>query len=258
MFASPLRDGGYDVADFYDVHPDYGDGRGLPHPRRGRAPARHPRDRGLRRQPHVERQPVVPGVAPRPDRPKRDWYVWSDTDERWQEARIIFIDTEPSNWTWDPVRGQYFWHRFFRTSPTSTTTTPRCRRRCWPPCASGSTSASTASASTPSPTCSSATARTARTSPRRTTSCSRVRAEVDAHYPDHVLLAEANQWPADVVDYFGDGRRVPHVLPLPGHAAHVHGPAPRGRDADLRDPAPDAARSPRTASGASSCATTTS
>jgi Glycosidases len=52
-----------------------------------------------------------------PEGPKGDWYVWSDTDDRWPEARIIFTDTEPSNWTWDPVRGQYFWHRFFAHQP---------------------------------------------------------------------------------------------------------------------------------------------
>ena len=52
-----------------------------------------------------------------PDSPKRDWYVWSDTDDRYPDARIIFVDTEPSNWTWDPVAGQYYWHRFFSHQP---------------------------------------------------------------------------------------------------------------------------------------------
>ena len=52
-----------------------------------------------------------------PDSPKRDWYVWSDTDDRYQDARIIFVDTEVSNWTWDPVAGQYYWHRFFSHQP---------------------------------------------------------------------------------------------------------------------------------------------
>ena len=91
------------------------------------------------------------------------------------------------------------------TSPTSTTTSRRSRRRCSTCCASGSTSGSTASASTPCPTSSSARAPTARTCPRRTPSCKRVRADDRREYPDRVLLAEANQWPEDVVEYFGDG-----------------------------------------------------
>jgi maltose alpha-D-glucosyltransferase/alpha-amylase len=60
---------------------------------------------------------VVPGVALEPGQPKRDWYVWSDTPERYKDARIIFIDTESSNWTYDPVAGQYYWHRFFSHQP---------------------------------------------------------------------------------------------------------------------------------------------
>src|SRR4029077_17593958 len=52
-----------------------------------------------------------------PDSPKRDWYVWSDTDRRYLDARVIFVASEPSNWTWDPVAGQYYWHRFFSHQP---------------------------------------------------------------------------------------------------------------------------------------------
>ena len=91
--------------------------------RRPAADRRRPRaaDPGDRRpgdEPHLERPPVVPGVAlAAPTNPKRDWYVWSDTDDRYQDARIIFIDTESSNWTWDPVAGAYYWHRFFSHQP---------------------------------------------------------------------------------------------------------------------------------------------
>ena len=85
-----------------------------------------------------------------------------------------------------------------------------------------------------------------------------VRAEVDAHYPDKVLLAEANQWPADVVAVFRRRRRVPYGLPLPGDAADVHVAAPRGRDARSTRSCARRRASPRTASGACSSATTTS
>ena len=105
----------------------------------------------------------------------------------------------------DPLRGQYFWHRFFPTSPTSTTTTPRSQTPCSTSCGSGSTSASTGSGSTPCPTSSSATAPTARTCRRPTRSCGASGRRSTPSYPDRVLLAEANQWPDDVVDYFGDG-----------------------------------------------------
>ena len=90
----------------------------------------------------------------------------------------------------------------------------------------------------------------------------RVRTEIDRLYPDRVLLAEANQWPADVVEYFGDAdgrrRRVPHGVPLPADAADLHGGPARAALPDLGDPGPDARRSRPAASGASSCATTTS
>ena len=149
MYPSPLRDGGYDIADFYDVHPDYGTVEDF----RNLVEAAH--ERGIRViadlvMNHTSSDhPWFQESRSSRDSPKRDWYVWSDTDDRWTEARIIFIDTEPSNWTWDPVAGRTTGTASSRTSPTSTTTTPRCRRRCSRCCASGSTSGSTASGSTP-------------------------------------------------------------------------------------------------------------
>ena len=86
----------------------------------------------------------------------------------------------------------------------------------------------------------------------------RVRATIDAEYPDRVLLAEANQWPEDVVEYFGAGRRVPHGVPLPGDAADVHGAAARATPRRSSRSSSTRRRSPTTASGACSCATTTS
>ena len=141
-----------------------------------------------------------------PDSPKRDWYVWSDTDDRYEDARIIFIDTETSNWTWDDGR---------RRVLLAPLLLPPARPQLRQPRGPGGDArgaallarprASTASASTPCPTCTSARAPTARTCPRRTPTSSGCARRSTSNYPDRVLLAEANQWPADVVEYFGDG-----------------------------------------------------
>ena len=265
FFTSPLRDGGYDVADYTDILPEVGTVEDFHDvPRRG-APARHPGDHRLRHEPHQsDAAPVVPG-QPRatPTGPYGDFYVWSDTDELYEDARIIFVDTEPSNWTWDPVRQQYFWHRFFSHQPDLNFDNPKVHEAMleamsfWldmgldgfrldavpylyeRPGTNGENLPETHEF-------------LAQGAQRSSTT----------NYPGRVLLAEANQWPADVVDYFGDfdgrWRRVPHVLPLPGDAAHLHGGAPRVALPDLGDPRADARRSRTAASGASSCATTTS
>jgi maltose alpha-D-glucosyltransferase/alpha-amylase len=117
FYESPLRDGGYDIADFFNVLPSTARSATPPLPRGG-APPRHPGHRRHGHEPHERRPPVVPGEPARPHNPKADWYVWSDDDSRWSEAAIIFTDTEVSNWTFDPVRGQYYWHRFFHHQPT--------------------------------------------------------------------------------------------------------------------------------------------
>ena len=175
------------------------------------------------------------------------------------DARIIFKDFETSNWTWDPVAGAYYWHRFYSHQPDLNFDNPRgAAGDASASSTSGSRWASTACGSTPCPTCSSARARTARTCPRRTTSCGRCARHIDAKFPDRMLLAEANQWPEDAVAYFGDGRRVPHGLPLPADAAAVHGDADGGPLPDHRHPRSRRRRSPTAASGRSSCATTTS
>ena len=117
FFTSPLRDGGYDVADYTSIQPECGtvdDFRDL-------VAAAH--ERGLRviidfvMNHTSDAHPWFQASRQDPDGPYGDFYVWSDSDELYQEARIIFVDTEPSNWTWDPVRQQYYWHRFFSHQP---------------------------------------------------------------------------------------------------------------------------------------------
>ena len=169
MYQSPLRDGGYDIADFFAIHPDYGTVDDF------REFVEQAHQRGMRViadlvMNHTSADhPWFQESRSDPAGPKGDWYVWSDTDERYGEARIIFIDTRAVELDVRPAcAASTTGTASSTTSPTSTTTTPRCRRRCSTCCASGSTSASTASGSTPCPISSSAKGRTARTSPRRT------------------------------------------------------------------------------------------
>ena len=206
FYESPLRDGGYDISDFTRVHPDYGTVEDVQqlidaaHARQVRVIA------DLVMNHTSIDHPGSSAPARRRGSPKRDWYVWSDTDERYRRRadhlhrhRDVELDLGSGR------RRSTTGTASSPTSPISTTTTPRSRRRCSTCCVSGSTSGSTASGSTRSRTCSSARARTARTCPRPTPTCKRVRREIDECYPDRVLLAEANQWPADVVQYFGYG-----------------------------------------------------
>ena len=256
---SPLRDGGYDISDYKAIHPDYGTLEDV----RAFIDAAH--QRGIRViadlvMNHTSLDhPWFQESRSSPDSPKRNWYVWSETADRYRDARIIFLDTETSNWTWDDQAGAYYWHRFFSHQPDLNYDEPAGpARRCSTSCASGSTSASTASASTPSPTSTSARAPTARTSPRRTSSSRRVRATVDAEYPDRVLLAEANQWPADVVEYFGDGDECHMAFHFPV-MPRMFMALRREEAAPIIETLEQHARaSPRTASGACSSATTTS
>ena len=118
FFQSPLRDGGYDISDFFTraSRVRHGGRRRRAHRRVPRT--RHPRHRRHGDEPHLGRS-TRGSRSRRQSRtnPKADWYVWGDDDQRWTDARVIFVDTEPSNWTWDPSREQYYWHRFFHHQP---------------------------------------------------------------------------------------------------------------------------------------------
>jgi len=203
MYPSPLRDGGYDIADFSDVHPDYGtvdDFKTL-------VEAAH--QRGMR----VIADLVVNHTSA--DHPwfqdareggsKRDWYVWSDTDDRYLEARIIFLDTEVSNWTWDPIAGAYYWHRFFSHQPDLNYDNPEVQDamlnvlRFWLDLGIDGFRLDAV------PYLYEREGTSCENLPETHAYLKRLRAEIDAGYPDRVLLAEANQWPEDVVEYFGDG-----------------------------------------------------
>jgi maltose alpha-D-glucosyltransferase/alpha-amylase len=205
MYKSPLRDGGYDIADFFSIHPDYGTVEDF----RTFVEAAH--ERGMRVIADLVMNHTSSDHAwfqesrTDPTGPKGDWYVWSDTEELYQDARIIFVDTESSNWTWDPVRGAYYWHRFFSHQPDLNFENVEVQDalievlRFWLDLGIDGFRLDAV------PYLFEEDGTNCENLPRTHEYLKRVRAEIDANYPDRVLLAEANQWPEDVVHYFGDG-----------------------------------------------------
>ena len=204
IYASPLRDGGYDISDFTSVLPDFGNIGDFVELVDGA------HERGMRVIADLvmnhtsDAHPWFQASRTDPDGPFGDFYVWSDTDDRYAEARVIFVNTEHSNWTYDTVRGQYYWHRFFAHQPDLNYENPRVQDamlevlRFWLDLGIDGFRLDAVPY----------------LYEREGTNCEnlketheylkRVRSEVDRLYPDRVLLAEANQWPADVVEYFGD------------------------------------------------------
>jgi maltose alpha-D-glucosyltransferase/alpha-amylase len=205
FYPSPLRDGGYDIAQFKDVHPDYGTIDDF------KVFVEQAHERGMRViadlvMNHTSSDhPWFQESRSSPDSPKRDWYVWGDDTTRYAETRIIFVDSETSNWTWDPVAGQYYWHRFFHHQPDLNYDNPEVRDamlevlRFWLDLGLDGFRLDAV------PYLYEREGTNCENLPETHAYLKRVREEVDRLYPDRVLLAEANQWPEDVVDYFGDG-----------------------------------------------------
>jgi maltose alpha-D-glucosyltransferase/alpha-amylase len=131
--------------------------------------------------------------------------VWSDTDERWSEARIIFLDTESSNWTWDPVAGQYYWHRFFSHQPDLNYDNPEVQETMLDVLCFWLDLGLDGFRLDAVPYLFERDGTNGENLPETHAYLKRLRAAIDAGYSDRVLLAEANQWPSEVVDYFGAG-----------------------------------------------------
>ncbi|HLU72796.1 MAG TPA: maltose alpha-D-glucosyltransferase [Nonomuraea sp.] len=204
LYESPLRDGGYDIADYMKILPEFGDLGDFvrlvdeAHRRGMRVIA------DLVMNHTSDAHPWFQASRHDPEGPFGDFYVWSDTDDRYSDARIIFIDTETSNWTYDPVRGQYYWHRFFHHQPDLNYENPAVQEamlevlRFWLDLGIDGFRLDAV------PYLFEEEGTNCENLPRTHEYLKRVRAEVDRLYPDRVLLAEANQWPSDVVEYFGD------------------------------------------------------
>ena len=206
FFPSPLRDDGYDISNYTDVNPSYGTLNDF----KAFLQAAHQRDMQVMIELVVnhtsDQHPWFKAarIAP-PGSPQRDMYVWSDTEQKYKDARIIFTDTEKSNWAWDEVAKAYYWHRFFSHQPDLNYDSPLVieevlkAMRFWLDmgvdglrmdaipylCERDGTSCENL--------------------PETHASVRTLRAAIDADYANRLILAEANQWPADVRPYFGDG-----------------------------------------------------
>jgi maltose alpha-D-glucosyltransferase/alpha-amylase len=205
---SPWRDGGYDVSDFCGIHPDYGsldDFRTLvteAHRRDLRVVvelvANHTSDQHPWFQ--ASRDPQHPEHAR-----YRDWYVWSPTDSPYSGARIIFRDTERSNWTYEPLRGECYWHRFFHHQPDLNYDHPPVQRAMLAVIQFWIDQGADGVRVDASPYLYEREGTSCENLPETHAYFKRLRAFVDAYAPDTLLLSEANQWPQDVRPYFGDG-----------------------------------------------------
>ena len=203
FYASPLRDGGYDISDYCAVLPEFGT---LPDFQELVSQAHN---RGIRIITDLavnhtsDQHPWFQASRSDPEGPYGDFYVWSDTDEKYQDARIIFVDTEASNWTFDPVRRQYFWHRFFSHQPDLNFENPAVQEamidvvRFWLDLGIDGIRLDAV------PYLFEEEGTNCENLPQTHAYLQRIRAVVDAEYPGRILLAEANQWPKDVVQYFG-------------------------------------------------------
>jgi maltose alpha-D-glucosyltransferase/alpha-amylase len=205
FYSSPLRDGGYDISDYFTILPEYG--------KLGDAVRliEEAHKRGIRIIADLvvnhtsDQHPWFQESRQDRDNPKADWYVWSDTDQRYPDARIIFTDTERSNWAWDPERQQYYWHRFFSHQPDLNFENPEVAEaligvlRFWLNLGLDGFRLDAV------PYLFESDGTNCENLKETHAFLKRIRHEVDAAFQGRVLLAEANQWPADVVDYFGDG-----------------------------------------------------
>ena len=234
--------------------------RRLPGVRARGAPARPARDHRAGRQPHLRPASVVPGRAPRAARArhKRDFYVWSDDPNKYAGTRIIFTDTEKSNWTWDEVAQQYYWHRFFSHQPDLNFDNPRVRKAVFRTMQFWLDMGVDGFRLDAIPYLIERDG-TSNENLRETHEVIKeIRARLDEKYREPAAARRSQHVAGGRARVLRRRRRMPHGVPLPADAAHVHGdragrPPPGGRD-----PAADARHSRRTASGRCSCATTTS
>jgi len=208
IYPSPLGDDGYDVSDFTAIHPDYGavaDFRNLveeAHRRGLRVIADLIPNHSSNQHPwfQASRDPRHPEHAK-----YRDWYVWSETDQRYQDARIIFLDFEPSNWTWDPLRQAYYWHRFFYHQPDLNYDNSQVQQAMLDVLAFWLDQGIDGFRVDAVPYLFEREGTNCENLPETHAFLKRMRAFVDEYAPGALLLSEANQWPEDVRPYFGDG-----------------------------------------------------
>jgi len=205
FFPSPLRDDGYDIADYTSVHPAYGS---LLDFKEFLAAAHNRRIRVITEMVvnHTSDQhPWFQEARRSRENPKRDWYVWSDTDSRYHGVRIIFIDTEMSNWAWDPISKSYYWHRFFSHQPDLNYDNPAVREAIWEVMKFWLDIGVDGFRLDAVPYLIERDGTSCENLPETHEIIRDFRRRIDFAFPGKMLLAEANQRPADVRAYFGNG-----------------------------------------------------
>ncbi|MEX2380947.1 MAG: maltose alpha-D-glucosyltransferase [Opitutales bacterium] len=207
FYPSPLRDDGYDIADYYSIHPDYGTLRDF------KTFLREAHRRGLRvitelvinhtsdQHPWFQRaRRASPGSR------WRDFYVWNDNDEKYAEARIIFKDFETSNWTWDPVANAYFWHRFYSHQPDLNFENPQVQKEIFKVMDFWLGMGVDGLRLDAVPYLYESEGTDCENLPQTHEFLKKLRRHIDEKHEDRMLLAEANQWPEYAVAYFGQGK----------------------------------------------------
>ncbi|MFO0810958.1 MAG: maltose alpha-D-glucosyltransferase [Gemmataceae bacterium] len=206
FYPSPLRDDGYDIADYTTVHPSYGTlddfkafldaahARGLKVVTElviNHTSDQHPWFQRARRSP--------------PGSPERDFYVWSDTPEKYAGVRVVFQDFEPSNWTWDPLANAYYWHRFYHHQPDLNYDNPAVHDAILPLLDYWFAMGVDGMRLDAVPYLYEREGTSCDGLPETHAFLKKMRKHVDDRFPNRMFLAEANQWPEDAVAYFGDG-----------------------------------------------------
>jgi maltose alpha-D-glucosyltransferase / alpha-amylase len=205
FFPSPLRDDGYDIANYRAIHPNYGTLEDF----KAFLAAAHAR--GIRVIIEMvlnhtsDQHPWFQESRSSRDNPKRDWYVWSDSDDRYRGVRIIFLDTEMSNWAWDPVSKSYYWHRFFSHQPDLNYDHPAVFEEMWDVMKFWLEIGVDAFRLDAVPYLIERDGTNCENLPETHAVIKELRKRLDESFPGRMLLAEANQWPADVRAYFGNG-----------------------------------------------------
>ena len=205
IYPSPLRDDGYDIADYYGILKEYGTAQDF------RTLLEEAHRRGMRVIADLvlnhtsDQHPWFQAARADRNSPYRDYYVWSDSDQKYSAARIIFLDTEKSNWTWDEPAGQYFWHRFYSTQPDLNYDNPAVRAemlkvmRYWLDMGVDGFRADAV------PYLIERDGTNCENLPETHQYLKELRRGLEENHPGKILLCEANQWPEDVRPYFGDG-----------------------------------------------------
>ena len=205
IYPSPLRDDGYDISNYYDIHPDYGtmdDFETL---------LEEAHKRGLRIildlvLNHTSNQhPWFRAARSNKGSIFRDYYVWSESSMAFRDARIIFLDTEESNWAWDEKSEQYYWHRFFASQPDLNYDNPAVQAEMLKAMSFWLDLGVDGFRADAVPYLFEREGTSCENLPETHAFLKEIRKFINEHYPDRILLAEANQWPEDIIPYFGDG-----------------------------------------------------